>query len=91
MKPDKDKTDEVKQCHAVVIGADDNPENIQNLNIPKGATGAQVKTQLGKPLDYVLRRQESGEVIQNSDEVYQKVKEGDKLLLNPLTRVGQAQ
>jgi len=88
MKADKDKAEEVKRCHYVALGADDNPKTLGDVNIPKGANGSQVKTQLGVPMEYILRRQATGEVIQNNDDVYDKVQDGDKLLLNPPTKVG---
>ncbi len=93
LKGKKGKEQEIsgtKKCHVVILGADDNPKNLQDANIPPKATGAQVKTQLGLPLEYVLRRQATGEVLNNGDDIFDKIEDGDKLLLNPKTKVGQS-
>jgi len=90
VKNKEEESDNVlKRCHLVVLGADDNPENVHDVNIPPNTTGAQLKTELELPLEMILRRQANGEVIANNDDVFTKVEEGDKLLVNPPVKVGE--
>ena len=92
-KKDKEQgNNEMKKVHIVVIGTENDPNSPKSMNdgnIPPRTSGADLKTQLGLDLDFILRRRSTGEVINNTDDVYQKIDgEGEKLLLNPPAFIG---